>query len=224
LREEIESEKFAKLAAFLEDEWRNETIFPPKEKIFTALELTPPEKVKVVVVGQDPYHDDNQAHGLAFSVNPGVKSPPSLRNIFKELSDDLGYPTPTSGDLRSWAEQGVLLINAVLTVRAHRANSHAGKGWESFTDAILAGLSKRKRPIVFLLWGGFAAKKGAIVNSDRHIALKAPHPSPLSAHRGFFGSKPFSRINEILRQHNESPIDWRLPETRMVKKLIRGEN
>ena len=211
LRPETGSAHFAALSAFLENEWKIETIFPPKEKIFTALSLTSLEDAKVVVIGQDPYHDDNQAHGLAFSVTQGIKFPPSLRNIFKELVDDIGCPQPTSGNLESWANQGVLLINAVLTVRAHQANSHAGQGWESFTDAILAKLSERERPLVFLLWGGFAAKKTALIDSDRHTVLKAPHPSPLSAHRGFFGSKPFSKINEILKRNDECPIEWSLP-------------
>lgn len=211
LREEIKSANFAELASFLEDEWKREIIFPPKKKIFTALSLTSLKEAKVVVIGQDPYHDDNQAHGLAFSVTQGIKFPPSLRNIFKELVDDIGCPQPISGNLESWASQGVLLINAVLTVRAHQANSHAGRGWESFTDAILAKLSERERPLVFLLWGGFAAKKASLIDSDRHTVLKAPHPSPLSAHRGFFGSKPFSKINEILQRNNECPIEWSLP-------------
>lgn len=219
LRSEIESANFAALASFLEDEWKNETIFPTREKIFTALSLTSFEDAKVVVIGQDPYHDDGQAQGLAFSVPTGLKFPPSLRNIFKELVDDIKCPQPTSGNLENWANQGVLLINAVLTVRAHQANSHAGKGWESFTDAILAALSKRQRPLVFLLWGGFAAKKASLIDSDRHTVLKAPHPSPLSAHRGFFGSKPFSKINEILKRNNESPIEWPLPANEDYENL-----
>ena len=208
--EALESAEFVELSSFLEDEWRNGEVFPLKERIFTALSLTPPEKTRVIVIGQDPYHDDGQAQGLAFSVPCGMRFPPSLRNIFKELTDDIGCEQPISGDLTRWAHQGVLLINAVLTVHAHQANSHAGKGWEAFTDAILARLSERDHPLVFLLWGGFAAKKESLVDTKRHTVLKAPHPSPLSAHKGFLGSKPFSKINGILTSRGESPIDWSL--------------
>lgn len=207
----LASAEFARLSAFLDDEWRAQEIFPPRERIFTALSLTPPEKVRVVVVGQDPYHDYGQAQGLAFSVPEGLRFPPSLRNIFKELADDVGCRPPESGNLESWARQGVLLINAVLTVRAHQANSHAGKGWEFFTDSLLRNLSASlERSLIFVLWGGFAAKKESLIDSGRHVVLKSAHPSPLSARRGFFGSKPFSKINAILAERGEPPIDWRL--------------
>ena len=212
LDEEINSEEFRNLEQFLENEWKNETVFPPKKEIFTALKLTPYSKVRVAILGQDPYHDDHQAHGLAFSVKGRTKLPPSLKNIYKELESDLNIPQAYSGNLESWAEQGVLLINAVLTVRAHQANSHAGHGWEWFTDAILKHLNTKKEPVIFLLWGGNAAKKIPLIDSSKHIIIKSPHPSPLSAYRGFFGSKPFSKINEILKNHKNRPINWQIPE------------
>ena len=212
LRNELESEEFASLGEFLEDEWQNETVFPPKREIFTALKLTPYPKVKVVILGQDPYHDDNQAHGLAFSVKGNTKLPPSLKNIYKELESDLNIPPAKSGNLESWAEQGVLLLNTVLTVRAHNANSHAGHGWEWFTDAILKHINRKEDPVIFLLWGGHAAKKIPLIDSDKHIIIKSPHPSPLSAYRGFFGSKPFSQINDILQKNNIPTINWQISE------------
>jgi len=214
LDKEINSAYFANLENFLKKEWKSKTIFPPKKDIFTALKLTPYSEVKVLILGQDPYHDDNQAHGLAFSVQNGVKLPPSLRNIYKELESDLGIPSSPSGNLESWAKQGVLLINTVLTVRAHQANSHSGKGWETFTDAIIKELNKKREPVIFLLWGGNAAKKIPLIDSKKHFIIKSPHPSPLSAYRGFFGSQPFSKINKILKDRNSKVIDWELPEYR----------
>jgi len=212
LEDEIESDYFRDLEKFLEREWEKETVFPPKNQIFSALKLTPYSEVKVLVLGQDPYHDENQAHGLAFSVQNGVKLPPSLRNIYKELESDLDISPSRSGNLESWAKQGLLLINTVLTVRAHQANSHAGRGWEIFTDAIIKKLNNKTEPVIFLLWGGNAAKKVPLIDSEKHIIITSPHPSPLSAYRGFFGSKPFSQINQILKESNNSQIDWQLPE------------
>jgi uracil-DNA glycosylase len=213
LRSEITSDYFANLVDFLETEWKNETVFPPKDQIFTALNLTPYSEVKVLILGQDPYHDENQAHGLAFSVQDGVKLPPSLRNIYKELKNDLAIPPSAGGNLESWAKQGILLLNTALTVRAHQANSHAGKGWEIFTDAVIKHLNDKEEPVIFLLWGGNAAKKAPLIDADRHFIIKAPHPSPLSAYRGFFGSKPFSEINKILKKNHKKEIDWQLPES-----------
>jgi uracil-DNA glycosylase len=177
---------------------QNGQVFPPAEKVFTAFELTPPEKVKIVLLGQDPYHDDGQAEGLAFSVPDGVPLPPSLRNIYKEFADDLNRDCPPSGHLGNWAANGVLLLNAVLTVDAHTPGSHAKIGWEKFTDAVIAALSREKSGIIFMLWGGFARKKAALIDPNKHFILENAHPSPLSAYRGFFGSKPFSQVEKIL--------------------------
>ena len=185
-------------------------IFPRGTEYFAALNACPFEAVKVVVLGQDPYHGPNQAHGLSFSVRPGVAPPPSLVNIYKELKSDLGLMPPTHGFLQRWAEQGVLLLNATLTVEAHRAGSHQGKGWEQFTDAVIQHLNREREHVVFVLWGSYAQKKGAHINQSRHFVLKSPHPSPLSAHRGFFGSKPFSKINAYLIETGQTPIDWAL--------------
>ena len=185
-------------------------IFPPADDIFNAFHLTPLKNVKCVIIGQDPYHDVNQAHGLCFSVRPGVDIPPSLVNIYKELHDDLGCEIPNNGYLVKWAEQGVLLLNSVLTVRAHQANSHQGIGWEKFTDAVIDILNKEDRPIVFLLWGKPAQNKAAKLNNPHHLILKAPHPSPLSAYRGFFGCKHFSKTNEFLVANGLEPIDWQI--------------
>ncbi len=212
LEDELNSPEFKNLEHFLENEWSSQTIFPPKEKIFTAMQLTPFSKVKVLLLGQDPYHDDNQAHGLAFSVQNGVKIPPSLRNIYKELESDLKISPARNGNLKTWAEQGVLLINTVLTVRAHSANSHAGQGWEWFTDAVLKHLNQKEDTVIFLLWGANAAKKIPLIDSEKHIIITSPHPSPLSAYRGFFGSKPFSKINKVLEEHKIRPINWKLPD------------
>ncbi len=205
----LHSESFRNLQTFLEEEYSSRQIFPPEEDLFSAFRLTPPDKVRVLILGQDPYHDDGQAHGLAFSVRPGVRFPPSLRNIFQELRDDLGIPIPPHGSLESWAKQGVLLLNTVLTVRAHAAASHKNHGWEEFTDAVIQAVSSRETPVIFVLWGAPAQKKKRLINTTRHIVLESAHPSPLSAYRGFFGSRPFSRINEELRKHGFAEIDWR---------------
>jgi uracil-DNA glycosylase len=195
-----------------EQKARGAVIYPPGPLIFNALNSTPFERVKVVILGQDPYHGPGQAHGLCFSVNPGVPPPPSLQNIFKELQADLGVRRPGHGCLTSWAEQGVLLLNAVLTVEAGKAASHEGKGWERFTDAVVGKLNALKQNLVFLLWGSYAQKKGAIIDPRRHLVLTAPHPSPLSANRGFFGCRHFSRANQYLRETGQPPIDWALPD------------
>lgn len=201
------------LRAFLAEEKRRAPVYPPGPEIFAAFDHTPFDRVRVVVLGQDPYHGPGQAHGLCFSVRPGVPIPPSLQNIYQELHADLGLPVPRHGDLRAWADRGVLLLNAVLTVRDGVANSHRGRGWETFTDRAVQALAERREGLVFLLWGAQAGQKAAAVDRRRHLVLQAPHPSPLSAHRGFFGSRPFSRTNEHFRARGEPPVDWRLPET-----------
>ena len=208
LAEEVASEWFAELEAFVAGERRNYSVFPSEENVFRALDCTSFDDASVLLLGQDPYHDDGQAHGLSFSVPDGVKHPPSLRNIFKERSSDLGIPPPKSGDLTAWAEQGVVMLNAVLTVRAHQPNSHKGKGWERFTDAIITKLSARGEPMVFLLWGGYARKKVPLIDTSRHTVIESAHPSPLSAHNGFFGSRPFSRVNAALRAMGRDEILW----------------
>jgi len=208
---EFEKEYYKKLLLFLRKEESEATVYPPKEMWFNAYNMTPFEKVKVVILGQDPYHGENQAHGLAFSVQKGVALPPSLKNIFKELHDDIGCPIPNNGTLTHWAEEGVFLLNTVLTVRASEAHSHKGQGWERFTDATIRLISERKEHVVFILWGSPAQKKAALIDEGRHLILRAPHPSPLSVYRGFFGSKPFSRANDYLRANGISPIDWTLP-------------
>ena len=200
------------LSKKIERAYASGTVYPPREKLFTAFALTPPEAVRVVILGQDPYHEPGQAHGLCFSVRPGVETPPSLENIYKELQDDLGCRIPNNGYLVKWARQGVLLLNTVLTVRAHRAGSHHGLGWEEFTDATIRVLNEQDRPMVFLLWGRPAAMKEALLTNPQHLVLKAPHPSPLSAYRGFFGCRHFSRCNEFLTAHGESPIDWQIED------------
>lgn len=202
---------FRDLSAFLARERREQTVFPSVEQTFQALALVPPDGVRVVLLGQDPYHGEGQAHGLAFSVPVGVKPPPSLRNIFRELSSDMGTSPPGHGCLTAWAEQGVLLLNAVLTVRAHQANSHKGRGWEQWTDAVIRAVSEGTHPVVFLLWGGAAQKKQELIDTNRHSVLTAPHPSPLSAHRGFFGSRPFSAANAALVEAGRPPITWQRP-------------
>ena len=186
-------------------------VYPPSEDIFNAMHLTPLSNVKCVILGQDPYHEPGQAHGLCFSVKPDIKIPPSLENIYKELHDDIGFEIPNHGYLEEWAKQGVLLLNTVLTVQAHRAFSHRGKGWEQFTDAIIRTVNEVDRPVVFLLWGKPAQEKKALLNNPKHLILEAPHPSPLSAYRGFFGCRHFSKANEFLMQNGETPIDWTLP-------------
>ena len=195
-------------------EYQTAQIFPPSEDIFNAFHLTPLSEVKVVILGQDPYHNDGQAHGLCFSVKPDVDIPPSLVNIYQELHDDLGCRIPNHGYLEKWARQGVLLLNTVLTVRAHQANSHRGIGWEQFTDAAIRILNAQDRPIVFILWGRPAQMKKSMLNNPKHLILEAPHPSPLSAYRGFFGSRPFSKTNDFLKSHGLTPIDWQIEDVR----------
>jgi uracil-DNA glycosylase len=210
LKAEFEQPYIQKLEAFLEAERASQQIFPPEKDVFRALELTPFDAVKVVILGQDPYHDDGQAHGLAFSVQPGVKPPPSLVNMFKELETDMGIPRPKTGFLEPWARQGVLMLNAVLTVRAHAAGSHQKQGWEKLTDAMIRAVSSKPDRVVFVLWGAYAHKKADLIDASRHTILKAVHPSPLSARNGFFGSKPFSSINAVLLEVGKTEIDWRL--------------
>jgi uracil-DNA glycosylase len=211
LRGETEQPYFAELERFLERERREHEVFPPEEDVFAALALTPPKAVRVVLLGQDPYHGPGQAHGLAFSVRPGVRPPPSLVNVFKELRTEQGCDIPKHGYLASWAEQGVLLLNAVLTVRRGQPNSHRNRGWERFTDGVLRAVNGLDRRIVFLLWGAYAHRKAELID-PRHLVLRAAHPSPFSAARGFFGSRPFSQTNRALEADGESPIDWCLPE------------
>ena len=208
LAEEFEKDYFSNLTKFVHEEYRTAQIFPPGRQIFAAFDATPFNDVKVVILGQDPYHDVNQANGLCFSVNNGVAFPPSLLNIFKEIKSDIGTEIPQSGDLSRWARQGVLLLNATLTVRAHMAGSHQGRGWETFTDAVIAHLAREREHLVFLLWGSYAIKKGAFIDRTWHLVLTSPHPSPLSAHRGFFGNHHFSRANEYLTAHGKTPIVW----------------
>ena len=210
LQPEFDKEYFRTLTDFVRNEYKNGTVYPPGRLIFNAFNLCPFDKVKVVIIGQDPYHGPGQAHGLCFSVKKGVDIPPSLVNIYQELHDDLGCTIPDHGCLTKWAEQGVLMLNTVLTVRAHQANSHRGIGWEEFTDAAIMALNSQDRPIVFILWGSPAQRKKAMLNNPKHLILTAPHPSPLSAYRGFFGSRPFSRTNEFLVSHGLEPIDWQI--------------
>ncbi|BAY07549.1 uracil-DNA glycosylase [Calothrix sp. NIES-2098] len=210
LLEEFNKPYFSKLQSFLVEERQAHTVYPPEEDIFSAFELTPYEKVNVLLLGQDPYHDENQAHGLCFSVKPGIKPPPSLSNIFKELQNDVGFNIPNHGYLASWAKQGILMLNAVLTVRAHTPNSHKNQGWETFTDAVISKVNQKPDPVVFVLWGGYAQKKLKLIDTTRHQAIKSAHPSPLSARNGFFGSKPFSAINSALRSVGKPEIDWQL--------------
>ncbi len=211
LLNEFTKEYMMKLKGFLLNEKKaNKVIFPKGEEYFAALNSTPFDKVKVVIIGQDPYHGFGQAHGLSFSVKPGIAVPPSLVNIFKELKLDLGIEPPNHGYLQSWANQGVLLLNAVLTVQSGCAGSHQGKGWENFTDSVVRSLDENGSNIVFVLWGAYAQKKGALINRDNHFVLEGPHPSPLSAHRGFFGSKPFSKINQYLISKGKTAINWKI--------------
>ena len=211
LKPEFAKPYYAKLYKTVMQEYRTRKVFPPPNDLFNAFALTPLHSVKAVILGQDPYHGEGQAHGLCFSVRPGVEIPPSLVNIYQELHDDLGCYIPDNGYLTKWAEQGVLMLNTVLTVRAHQANSHRSIGWEEFTDAAIRVLNEQNRPIVFILWGTPAQRKAAMLNNPRHLILKAPHPSPLSAYRGFFGSRPFSRTNEFLVKNGIEPIDWQIP-------------
>lgn len=205
---EFDKNYFVQLTDFVKKEYNEYTIYPPGKLIFNAFNLCPFDKVKVVIIGQDPYHEQGQAQGLCFSVNKGIPFPPSLVNIFKEIHNDLGKPMPQDGDLTRWSKQGVLLLNATLTVRAHLAGSHQNKGWEEFTDAVIKALNEEREHLVFILWGGYARRKGAIIDRSRHLVLESAHPSPLSAYHGFFGNKHFSRTNEYLIAHGETPIDW----------------
>ena len=208
LAAEWDKDYFVNLTRWLHDEYRTKLIFPPGKQIFAAFDTTPFDKVKVVILGQDPYHDVGQAHGLCFSVNDGIPFPPSLNNIFKEVHDDTGAPIPASGNLERWARQGVLLLNATLTVEAHRAGSHQNRGWEEFTDAAIARLAAEREHLVFILWGSYAIRKGAFINRMKHLVLTSPHPSPLSAYRGFFGNHHFSQANAYLVKHGFEPIKW----------------
>ena len=210
LEPEFSKPYYGKLYDTVNQEYKTRTIYPAAEDIFNAFSFTPLEKVKVVILGQDPYHEPGQAHGLCFSVKPEVAIPPSLVNIYKELQDDLGCSIPDNGYLKKWADQGVLLLNTVLTVRAHQANSHHGIGWEEFTDAAIRVLDQIDRPMVFILWGRPAQMKEAMLHNPNHLILKSPHPSPLSAYRGFFGSRPFSKTNQYLEAHGLTPIDWQI--------------
>ena len=208
LKDEFEKPYFRSLAQFIREEYRSKQIFPPAPLIFNAFDQCPFHEVKVVIIGQDPYHNPGQANGLCFSVNDGVRIPPSLINIYKEIQQDVGSEFPATGNLEHWSRQGVLLLNATLTVQAHRAGSHQGKGWEEFTDAVIDKLSNERENLVFILWGSFAQRKGATIDANRHLILKSPHPSPLSAHRGYFGNQHFSKTNEYLIQKGKVPIDW----------------
>ena len=206
--EEFGKPYFRNLCEFLKKEYAEHTVYPPKQRVFSALKTTDYDDVKVVILGQDPYHGEGQANGLCFSVNPGVPFPPSLQNIFQEVSNDTGAPIPADGDLDRWAEQGVLMLNAVLTVQAHQPASHAGHGWEQFTDAVVRVIAQQKSQVVYMLWGSYAQRKAAVVDASRNCILTAPHPSPLSAYRGFFGCRHFSRANEYLVATGQQPIVW----------------
>jgi uracil-DNA glycosylase len=209
LRNELEKPYFKQLNNFLDEEYNNNICYPEASKIFEAFNLCDFKDLKVVIIGQDPYHGEGQAHGLCFSVNEGISHPPSLINIFKEIEKDIAIPYPKSGNLKRWAKQGVLMLNATLTVRAHLAGSHQKKGWEQFTDAVIAKISEENEHVVFLLWGGYAKKKGLKINTNKHCVLTSGHPSPLSANRGYwFGNKHFSKVNEYLNLHNLTPINW----------------
>ncbi|MGM0843459.1 MAG: uracil-DNA glycosylase [Bacillota bacterium] len=208
LRTEMEEPYFIKMESFLEEEYRTQNIFPVKKNVFNAFNFTAYQDVKVVLLGQDPYHGEGQAHGLSFSVEKDVKVPPSLRNIYKELHDDIGCKVPDHGNLSKWTGQGVLLLNTVLTVRKGKAHSHKGKGWETFTDKVIQHLNNREKPVVFMLWGRPAQEKAKLIDTGKHFVIQSPHPSPLSARKGFFGSQPFSRANEWLKKNGEEEIDW----------------
>lgn len=210
LKKELEAPYFKQLETFIDTEYQTHTIYPEKDRLFEALNLTPFSETQVVILGQDPYHGPNQAHGLSFSVLPGNTPPPSLKNIYKELQEDLGIIPPSHGYLEPWAKQGVLMLNTILTVRQGDPFSHKGKGWEVFTDKIIEQLNEKDTPVIYLLWGKPAQKKETLIDTNKHIVLKAPHPSPLAAYRGFFGSKPFSTINQLLIEHGKTAIDWSL--------------
>jgi uracil-DNA glycosylase len=210
--EEMKKPYFEGLEAFVDRERERHEVFPPEKDVFNAFDLTPFDETNVLLLGQDPYHGKGQAHGLAFSVRSGVKPPPSLANMFKELRDDVGCKIPNNGYLAPWAEQGVLLLNAVLTVRAGEANSHKGRGWEVFTDAVIRAVNEKESPMVFVLWGGYAQKKTALIDADRHTIVSSAHPSPLSARNGFLGSRPYSKINAALGAAGKPEIDWQIPD------------
>lgn len=208
LQPEFEQDYFRDLVNFVRSEYATTTVYPPGSQIFRAFDLSPFDQTKVVILGQDPYHEPGQAHGLCFSVDKGVPFPPSLQNIYKEIRDDIGTVVSSQGDLSDWARQGVLLLNATLTVRAHQAGSHQNKGWERFTDAVIHRLAEQREHLVFILWGAYAQRKGAFIDKNRHLVLQSPHPSPLSAHRGFFGNRHFSTANRYLQEHGIDPIIW----------------
>jgi uracil-DNA glycosylase len=211
LGDELDKQYVKELSEFVEQERARGPVYPPCEEVFAALEATPFDQVKVVILGQDPYHGEGQGHGLCFSVRPGVRIPPSLRNVFRELHDELGHPIPDNGYLMPWARQGVLLLNAVLTVRAGEPGSHKGKGWERLTDAVIRAVAARRDPAVFVLWGSFAQKKLRLIDTERHAVVQGPHPSPLSAKK-FAGTRPFTRINEAIAAQGHTPVDWRIPD------------
>lgn len=212
LNAELKEDYYIKLREFLKEEYTANVIYPSMYDIFNALHYTSYHECKVVILGQDPYHGPGQAHGLSFSVKPGVKAPPSLINIFKELHDDLGCKIPNNGCLKHWAEQGVLLLNTVLTVREHQANSHKGIGWERFTDKVISLLNEREKPVAFILWGGPARRKKSMITNPNHFIVESAHPSPLSAYNGFIGSKPFSKVNDFLIKSGQTPIDWQIQD------------
>lgn len=212
LSAELAKPYFTNLKQFVEREQKTHTVYPPEREIFSALNLTPYESVKVLLLGQDPYPGKDQAHGLCFSVKPGIKPPASLRNIYKELQSDVGFRIPNNGYLVPWAKQGILMLNAVLTVRAGEPNSHKGRGWENFTDSIISRVNERESAVVFVLWGAYAQKKIELIGTERHVIIQSAHPSPLSARNGFFGSRPFSAINKALRRMGKSEIDWQIPD------------
>jgi uracil-DNA glycosylase len=211
LGDEVSKPYFEELTRFVEQERAEHAVFPPRDEVFAALEATPFDQVKVLLLGQDPYHGEGQAHGMCFSVRPGVRTPPSLRNMFKELADEHGHPVPDNGYLMPWAEQGVLLLNAVLTVRQSEANSHKNKGWERFTDAVITAVSERSEPAVFVLWGNYAKKKLRLIDTERHAVVQGAHPSPLSA-KLFLGSRPFTQIDKAVAEQGHEPIDWRIQD------------
>ncbi len=208
LRDEFRKDYYVRLYSFIKEEYSTCTVYPPSDKLFTAMHVTPLHEVRVVILGQDPYHEPGQAMGMSFSVPEGVDIPPSLRNMYKEIHEDIGARIPENGDLTRWARQGVLLLNTVLTVRAHQANSHKGKGWEQFTDAIIRAVDRQDRPVVFMLWGRNARDKKDLIVNEKHLVLEAAHPSPLSAHNGFFGCRHFSRCNRFLEENGVTPIEW----------------
>lgn len=212
LADEFEKDYFPKLQEFVNQERETKTIYPPEEDVFNAFKHTPYEEVRVFLLGQDPYHGEGQAHGLCFSVRPGVRLPPSLKNMLREMADDIGCEMPNNGSLVPWAKQGILMLNAVLTVQAKKANAHQGKGWEQFTDAVIEKVNAKPEPVVFVLWGGYARKKKKLITDKKHTVIESAHPSPLSAHSGFFGSKPYSQINEALKANGHPEIDWQIPD------------